>query len=165
MICFASHNSHSHSFIPPLPLEIQDALDRSIQVQTSMVHSDLDSDKTARAKTVQKLCIQIRSFHSFNFSTLSFLLALEGKKSSLESSLTAWSNLLDVSIRIYIVYMTQHNCARGSSELGFGQICFQLWAASHKADPMAPTNPFEANLATALRTCTRQELAAGDANL
>ena len=170
MICFASQ-SHFSTHTPTLSSHLFPWNSRcSGQEHPSsnlMVHSDLDSDKTARAKSVQKLCSQILTL-PFNFSTLSFLLVLHRKKSSIESSLTTWSNLLDVNIRIILL---QHNTTAPvrtcwSSELGFGQICFKFWAASHKADPMAPTNPFEANLATTLRrTCTRQESAAGDANL
>ena len=55
---------------------------------------------------MEKPCIQIRTLHPFNFSTLSFLLVLHSKRSSIESSLTTWSNLLDVKIRIILL---QHN--------------------------------------------------------
>ena len=88
MICFASQShfsTHTRPFPPFHPtssLEIQDALDRSIQVQTS---------------------IQIRSFHPFKLSTSSLsAFCWYWKVQSIESSFTVWSNLLDVNTRILL---------------------------------------------------------------
>ena len=117
-------------FHPTSSLKVQNALDRSVQVQTWMEHSDLNSDKTARGKTVHWCASRLEPSILSNFQlqhSQHFVVARKYKVSNRE-----YEN--DIT--------TQHNRNRWSNELGFGQIRFQRWAASHKADPMVPTNPF-----------------------
>ena len=105
LLCFSKPflNSHSHSFIPPLPLKFKMLWTGASKFKPQRCTQTLDSDKTARGKTIHSCAFRLGTFHPFklSFSSLSAFCRC-WKVQSIESSFTVWSNLLDVNIRILL---------------------------------------------------------------